>query len=534
MRSSGTSQLKTIYPACRAFLDDDTWNALLAEYADEKNTRSFEELLAHRIREPGVPEFLPGLARLEHAIAETAQRGDLISTSVERREINPTLTLIEASWSGLPSLIDSRDGPPRNPPEQGEEQLLVWYHPKSKTVQYRSATSEDLLVLKMIAEDIDPRLVAREGAVPIGAVEAAIDRAVEAGLILEPRTLIRRDSGDSTAWQGIDERFLESSFFTIQWHITQVCDLHCRHCYDRSRRSPLTLEAGIDILDDLAAFCASRHVRGQVSFSGGNPLLHPHFFDLYRAASERGFVTAILGNPASQENLERIVEIQKPSHYQVSLEGLEEYNDYIRGDGNYGNVMVFLPILRDLGIKAHIMLTLNRDNIDQVLPLAEVLRNEADSFTFNRLSQVGEGVQLAIPSRDEYRDFLIDYVEAAKMNPVMTLKDNLINIILHKRGEGLFGGCAGYGCSAAFNFIAILPDGEVHACRKFPSYIGNVNHQSIGEIYDSDAALRYRAGTQACKSCSIRPVCGGCLAVMYGQGLDIFEARDPHCFYHSL
>ena len=382
----------------------------------------------------------------------------------------------------------------------------------------------------MTAEDIDPHVVAQEGTVPVEAVEGAIDRAVVNGLVLEPRSLIRRDRGDSQAWQDIDEQFLESSFFTVQWHITQVCDLHCRHCYDRSNRSPLTLEAGIDILDDLAAFCADRHVRGQVSFSGGNPLLHPHFFDLYRAAVERGFVTAILGNPTPRENLERIVGIRTPSQYQVSLEGLEEYNDYIRGDGSYRNVMAFLPVLRDLGITAHVMLTLTRDNIDQVLPLAEILRDTADSFTFNRLSQVGEGAELAIPGRDEYRVFLIEYVAAAKANPVMTLKDNLTNIIFHQRGERFFGGCAGFGCSAAFNFIAILPDGEAHACRKFPSYIGNVYHQSIGEIYDSAAARRYRAGTEACRSCPIRPVCGGCLAVMYGQGLDIFKARDPHCF----
>jgi len=532
MRPSGTSQLETIYPTCRAFLDSDTWNALVAEHTDEQNASFFEELLAHRICESGLPEFLPGLARLESAIAETPQRKHLIPANVDRREINPTLTLIESPWSNLPPLIDSKDDLPRDPPKRGEEQILIWYHPKSKTVRYRSATDEDLLVLKMVAEDIDPGVVAKEGTVPIGAIVGAIDRAVENGLILEPRSLIRRDRGDSQAWQDIDERFIESPFFTIQWHITQVCDLHCRHCYDRSHRSPLTLEAGIGILDDLAAFCANRHVRGQVSFSGGNPLLYPHFFDLYRAAAERGFVTAVLGNPTPRGNLERIVELQKPSYYQVSLEGLEEYNDYIRGDGNCRDVMAFLPLLRSLGIEAHVMLTLTRDNLDQVLPLAEILRNEADSFTFNRLSQVGEGSQLAIPSRDEYRDFLIDYVEAAKTNPVMTLKDNLTNIILHNHGEELFGGCAGYGCSAAFNFIAILPDGEAHACRKFPSYIGNVYHQNIGEIYDSDAARRYRAGTQAqaCRTCAIRPVCGGCLAVMYGQDLDIFEARDPHCF----
>ncbi len=530
MRPSGTSPLQTIYPTCHAFLDSDTWNACIAEYTAEQNARSLEEFFRQRIRGSGLPEFLPGLARLEHAIAETQRQRQALPADVGRCQINPTISLIESSWKGLPTFIDSRDNPTRDAPQRGEERILVWFHPKTEAVRYRPATDEDLLVLKVIAEDINPRVVAKDGQVPPVAIEDAIDRAAADGLILKPRSLIRRERGDTEAWRSIDEHFVESPFFTIQWHITQACDLHCRHCYDRSRRSPLMLDAGIDILDDLAIFCTNRHVRGQVSFSGGNPLLHPHFFDLYRAASERGFVTAILGNPTSRENLERIVEIQTPSQYQVSLEGLEEYNDYIRGDGNSRDVMAFLPILRSLGITAQVMLTLTRDNINQVLPLSEILRDEADSFTFNRLSQVGEGAQLAIPGRDEYRAFLIDYVEAAKTNPVMSLKDNLTNIVFYQQGDELFGGCAGYGCSAAFNFIALLPDGEAHACRKFPSYIGNVYHQGIGEIYDSEAARRYRIGTEACRSCPIRPVCGGCLAVMYGQGLDIFKARDPHCF----
>jgi len=531
MQISGTSQLEKIYRTCRTFLENDIWNELVEAFTPEKDFSFFEELIAYRIDEPGIPEFLPGLALLEHSIFEVSQRGMAVFDDVEHRKINPSLKLIESSWKDLPSIIDSKDDTVLSPPERGETQILVWYHPKSKTVQYRVATDEDLLVLKIIAEDISTSIVAAEGKLPIIVIEDAIARAVECGLVMEPPSLIRRDRGQSRAWKSIDERFIESSFFTIQWHITQACDMHCRHCYDRSDRSPLTLKQGIEILDDMESFCASRRVRGQVSFSGGNPLMYPHFLDLYRAASERGFVTAILGNPSKREDLERIVEIQIPSQYQVSLEGLEKYNNYIRGKGSYNNVMTFLPIIRDFGINAQVMLTLNRDNIDQVLPLAEILRDKADSFTFNRLSQVGEGVQLAIPSRDEYRDFLIQYVEASKTNPVISLKDNLINIILHNQGEELFGGCAGFGCSAAFNFIAILPDGDVHACRKFPSYIGNVYRQSIGEIYDSDAARRYRAGTKGCESCPIRPVCGGCLAVMYGQGLNIFEHRDPHCFY---
>ena len=81
-----------------------------------------------------------------------------------------------------------------------------------------------------------------------------------------------------------------------------------------------------------------------------------------------------------------------------------------------------------------------------------------------------------------------------------------------------------------FNFITLLPDGEVHACRKFPSRVGNILEQSLGEIFDSEASERYRRGSSACDGCNIRAVCGGCQAVAYGFGVDISKERDPYCF----
>ena len=74
------------------------------------------------------------------------------------------------------------------------------------------------------------------------------------------------------------------------------------------------------------------------------------------------------------------------------------------------------------------------------------------------------------------------------------------------------------------------PDGEVHACRKFPSPLGNIMENSLDQIYRSGAARRYRLGPAACSSCAIRPVCGGCLAVSHSHGLDIFTEKDPYCF----
>ena len=78
--------------------------------------------------------------------------------------------------------------------------------------------------------------------------------------------------------------------------------------------------------------------------------------------------------------------------------------------------------------------------------------------------------------------------------------------------------------------MAVLPDGEVHACRKFPSPIGHLDDSTLTEIYHSPTAQRYRLGSSACRTCDIRPVCGGCPAVSHGFGRDIFAEIDPYCF----
>lgn len=325
-------------------------------------------------------------------------------------------------------------------------------------------------------------------------------------------------------------RYLQAQVFTLQWHITHRCDLHCRHCYDRSERHDVSLHQGLDVLDQLREFCLQHHVAGQVSFSGGNPLLHPNFFELYQGAVERNLNVAILGNATDEATLDRLSAIAKPAFYQVSLEGLAAHNDWIRGTGNFDRVRDFLALLKRKNIYSMVMLTLTRGNLDQVIPLGELLRDQVDLFTYNRLSMVGEGAQLASPAADEYQMFVRDYLRARQHNPTLALKDSLLNIERQHSPQGIFGGCTGFGCGAAFNFVSLLPDGQVHACRKFPSPIGDLTGQDLAGIYQSEAARAYRRGCLECDPCPVRPVCGGCLAVAYGWGLDPLQQRDPACY----
>ncbi len=285
---------------------------------------------------------------------------------------------------------------------------------------------------------------------------------------------------------------------------------------------------------DFAGFCRSLDLHGGINLTGGNPLLHPRFLDLFAAIDRLGLSMSILGNPVARDRLEELASIQAPVFYQLSLEGLAPQNDRVRGAGHFGRVMACLEDLRSLGIRSHVMLTLTSENVAQVLPLASLLRGLTDSFTFTRLVPVGNGTVLKPPDRETFLSFLREYLDAARFDPMLGTKDNLFNLLRYERGEPLGRGCSGAGCSLAFDSLVLLPDGEVHACRKFPSPIGNIRTASFDRLYFSEVAERYRLGPAACRSCALFSVCGGCPAANYLDGRVSFDEPDPYCFIGTL
>lgn len=293
------------------------------------------------------------------------------------------------------------------------------------------------------------------------------------------------------------------------------------------------MDHALSVLADLREFCRRRRVRPHVCLSGGDPMQYRHFWELYEAVARSGVGVSILGNPIAPEAIERLLGIAAPAYYQVSLEGLGPHDDAVRGAGHYQAVTDFLLDARARGLAAHVMLTLTADNIEQVLPLGERLRGLCERFTFNRLSRVGGGADLELPSPERFAAFLAEYLAARRSNPVLGAKDNLFNILRLRYGRALLGGCTGHGCGAAFNFMALLPDGEIHACRKFPSPIGRLDEGGLAQAYDSLQARRYRTGATNCRGCRLARACRGCPAVTHGAGLDPLVDRDPYCFLQA-
>ncbi len=493
------------------------WDQVIGSTQAEPSPETVLERLSNRTDQLH-SEWLPELARLElfrHHAGTT-----VIPAPLERTNIclNPSLQLFPTNWCNLLPLLTSAAEQTMTQVTSGEELILFWRNPDDGVVHGERALPEHLLAIKLMAEDISAEEAADQAGVTVAVIDALLSDCIQNGILLSPPSRLQRQTDQHAA-----------QVFTLQWHLTQTCDLACKHCYDRSQRADFPFERALTLMQELRNFCRKRFVRPQVSFSGGNPLLHPRFFDLYQAAADHGLMIAILGNASDRPTLERILAIQRPVYYQVSLEGLEQHNDAIRGAGNYRRTIAFLRMLTKLGIPNLVMLTLTRANLDQVIPLAEQLEGITGGLAFNRLALFGEGANLVLPASDEYQTFLRQYVAALPTHPVLALKDSLLNCIFEEQDRTLFGGCAGFGCGAAFNFLAVLSDGEVHACRKLPSPLGTILQQSLEDIYDSRLAARYRAGSSACNDCNLRAVCGGCLAVTASLGLDPLTNRDPYC-----
>ncbi|HSO18351.1 MAG TPA: hypothetical protein VLT88_02770, partial [Desulfosarcina sp.] len=263
--------LEAIFATCRRTLGSHTWGRVLAAMGEDSPPPSVPQALVPLVALLELPAYITDLARLEWMLYEKKRHHEACVRPRRAVTVNPTLSLVSVGWKGLAELIhsDASSAAPRPEPAH----VLIWRHPQTGAWRCRDAENIDLLALKIVVDEIDPRAAAGLGKIGLGDILGAIDRAVAHGLLLAPESRIRRRRQGGTKPDPSFNPFMSADLFTLQWHITQACDLHCRHCYDRSTRKAMALETAVRVLEDFYRFCRRMYVRGQVTFTGGNPLL---------------------------------------------------------------------------------------------------------------------------------------------------------------------------------------------------------------------------------------------------------------------
>lgn len=169
----------------------------------------------------------------------------------------------------------------------------------------------------------------------------------------------------------------------VAWQITNECNLACLHCIEESGpgkafADELDREQVLSVLDQLL----DREVP-YLSFSGGEPMLHPHFFEMVERACARGAQLKIETNahyldPANAARLKAL----GVKAVQVSLDGASTATfGRMRVRGEFDKVLDGIRNLRDAGVPIEINFSPARFNLHEIGAVVD-LAHELGAYSF--------------------------------------------------------------------------------------------------------------------------------------------------------
>lgn len=344
---------------------------------------------------------------------------------------------------------------------------------------------------------------------------------------------------------------LKNENFYIQWHITDACNLRCTHCYQEnySSKNDLPLVELKMIADQILTTFSKWGKRGDISITGGEPLLRKDLFEILHYLNESSDVNHLdiltNGTLINDSIIDNFKSLSKFKYVQISLDGASSIvHDSIRGIGSYNKAISAIRKLVKRDIEVRIMYTLQKSNLSEVPEMIDLaIREKISGLTFERIVPTGNSkghLLLALSTKEvkeayEYIGKRSD-IEFKNGNNIKILKFRPLWILIDpcRKNDGT-NPCIELGatCSIGLDGICILPNADVLACRRLPIPIGNLKIDTFQDIWTTSKLLLQISNKKnlngKCNSCSYIPICSGCRAMAYaftGNYLD----EDPNCW----
>jgi radical SAM/SPASM domain protein of ACGX system len=335
-------------------------------------------------------------------------------------------------------------------------------------------------------------------------------------------------------------------YFAFQWHITDSCDQRCRHCYIFAGNSRFkTREMSWTEMESVVKSCQDMcEATGRIPYfyvTGGDPVLHSRFWDLMELFHANGIAFTVLGNPFHlTDDVCRRLKACGCERYQLSIDGRRETHDAMRMPGSFDTTLEKIKTLRNAGIRCAVMSTVSEANAHEMPSVIDtVVEHKADVFAFARYCPTSREKSVHLTPQ-QYKDLLETcwrkFEQHKDCGTNFYLKDHLWTLFLYEKGlfripDGLDDGVIYEGCNCAGGHLTILPGGEVYACRRMESNVGNVFSEKLLDIFTGDKMNFYRdyGKFEKCAKCELKRFCRGCPAVTFGYTGN-FYAADPQCW----
>jgi radical SAM protein with 4Fe4S-binding SPASM domain len=322
----------------------------------------------------------------------------------------------------------------------------------------------------------------------------------------------------------------------VQWHITEKCNLNCKHCYkdpdlEGNELSFSTLKKILRMyVGQLKKWGINR---GSISFMGGEPFMRTDFFDLLKECQKYSekidYSLSSNGTLIDRKTARELKEVGV-GNLQVSLEGRERVNDSIRGKGVFKRAVKAIKILRKENIGVSLSVTVSKQNIKEVPHMIKLAqRLDIGGIGFRRIVPLGnsQNAKSFLLSPEETQDFYKLLLKEEKRTGMNLTGACEMGLVAQEEQIHM-------GCPVGFNAFIIMPDGGVFPCRRLPVYAGNVLKDGFEKIYYNSKIYKelrdIKNTNEYCGKCPYFLECrGGAKCINYAYYGDAFKP-DPQCW----
>jgi MoaA/NifB/PqqE/SkfB family radical SAM enzyme len=201
-------------------------------------------------------------------------------------------------------------------------------------------------------------------------------------------------------------------FEKLYLDLLYACNFNCRHCFHGDK---LQSKEQIDVEEAKKIITLFRENYRSTSLIllGGEPFLYSNLFELVLFAKQIGFKVEICSNGYKIDT--KLIKIaDSVDHLRISIDGLEKNHDSLRKAGSFREACETLAFAGRIGINASVTYTVNRQNLTDVIPLAnEVQKYGVKYIKLHCLRMVGNVLKnpgLVIEKEEDFRA-LIDKIE---------------------------------------------------------------------------------------------------------------------------
>jgi radical SAM protein with 4Fe4S-binding SPASM domain len=342
------------------------------------------------------------------------------------------------------------------------------------------------------------------------------------------------------------ERFYRPRNVLLQWHITERCNLRCKHCYQGTNsEKELPFQDLLEVyrqFQELLEFWNQDEtlprIKGHITITGGEPFIRHDFMDLLEFLSIRrqkmSFAILTNGSFIDADMAHRLHNLA-PTFVQVSIDGAQATHDRIRGAGDFKRTTSAVKHLVREHIPTLISFTAHRSNFREFERVAQLgMRLRVDRVWADRFIPLGRGsgLQETVLTPDETRElFELMYHARRKAARRWFCRTE---IAMHRALQFLVAGGRPYHCTAGDTLITVMPNGDLYPCRRMPIRVGNLMETLLIELYYKSTlfrALRTRVSA-GCEGCFYAKLCrGGLRCLSYARTGDPFKT-DPGCWYN--